>query len=124
MKAGIVSPGAYPTQNLKDAIELLRTAPAKSAAPQNLPPLGALNWMYLYVGAPERVLDFFDRGLDVGYLAGAGDPDALWHPVYAPVRRTEHFKTYVRRSGLLAYWRAKGWPDQCHATTGEDFACS
>jgi hypothetical protein len=38
-------------------------------------------------------LDFFDRGLDAGYLAGAGDADALWHPAYAPVRRTEHFKT-------------------------------
>ena len=25
--------------------------------------------------------------------------------------------------GYVEYWRAKGWPDLCHPTTGDDFAC-
>ena len=36
-----------------------------------------------------------------------------WHPSYAPVRKTERFKTLVRKMGLVDYWRAKGWPDHC-----------
>jgi hypothetical protein len=40
------------------------------------------------------------------------------------VRKTEPFKAYVRSIGLVEYWRAKGWPEFCHRTTGDDFACS
>ena len=31
------------------------------------------------VGAPERVLEVFERDLEGGYMAGAGNPDSLWH---------------------------------------------
>ena len=48
----------------------------------------------------------------------------LWHPSYAPVRKTERFKTYLRNAGLVDYWRQKGWPDLCHPTTGDDFDCN
>jgi hypothetical protein len=24
---------------------------------------------------------------------------------------------------LVEYWRAKGWPQFCHPTTGDDFVC-
>jgi hypothetical protein len=27
----------------------------------------------------------------------------------------------MRKAGIVDYWRAKGWPDLCHPTTGEDF---
>jgi hypothetical protein len=47
----------------------------------------------------------------------------LWHPSYATVRKTERFKVFVRKAGKVEYWRAKGWPDQCHPTTGNDFVC-
>jgi hypothetical protein len=39
------------------------------------------------------------------------------------VRKTERFKAFARNAGLFDYWRAKGWPQWCHPTTGEDFAC-
>ena len=29
-----------------------------------------------------------------------------------PVRKTERFKAYARKSGLVDYWRARGWPDR------------
>jgi hypothetical protein len=59
---------------------------------------------------------------DLGYLfAGRG---YIWHPDYAPVRKTQQFKTVMRKLGFVEYWRAKGWPPQCHPTTGDDFECS
>ena len=29
----------------------------------------------------------------------------------------------VRKAGLVDYWRAKGWPEFCHPTIGDDFVC-
>jgi hypothetical protein len=40
------------------------------------------------------------------------------------VRNTERFKTFARKAGLVEYWRAKGWPEFCHPTTGDDFVCT
>jgi hypothetical protein len=40
------------------------------------------------------------------------------------VRKTPQFKTLMQRAGFVDYWRAKGWPPQCHPTTGDDFECS
>jgi TolB-like protein/Flp pilus assembly protein TadD len=117
-------PGFYPPDVRENAVRLLRTAPAKSAAPQSLPPLGALSFVYLYVGAPERVLELYERGQDGGYVAGAGNPESVWHPAYASVRKTERFKIYLRRAGFVDYWRAKGWPEFCHPTTADDFICA
>jgi len=48
----------------------------------------------------------------------------VWNPSYAPARKTERFKTLVRNAGLVEYWRAKGWPAQCHPTTSDDFECN
>jgi hypothetical protein len=27
-------------------------------------------------------------------------------------------------AGYVDYWRARGWPDLCHPTTGDDFVCN
>jgi hypothetical protein len=29
----------------------------------------------------------------------------------------------ARKAGLVEYWRAKGWPEFCHPTIGDDFEC-
>jgi hypothetical protein len=59
----------------------------------------------------------------MGYMAGA--PNGLqWAPAYHEIRQTERFKKWIRDSSVLAYWRARGWPPQCHPTTGDDFECS
>ena len=44
-------------------------------------------------------------------------------PSYAPVRKTERFKAYVRKAGLVDYWRARGWPDLCRPMGADDFVC-
>lgn len=108
------STSVYPPELLKEASLLLRSAPAKTAMPQRLPRLASLGFIYLYIGAPERALEYFEE---------TGASSLLWHSSYAPLRKTARFKALVRKTGLVDYWRAKGWPEFCHPTTGGDFAC-
>jgi adenylate cyclase len=103
------------------AARLLRMAPAK-ITPAELPRLPpALSMLYLYLGAPERALQLYDRMVEVGFMYG--NRSAVWHPDYALVRKTERFKALMRETGLVDYWKARGWPDLCHPTTGENFVC-
>ena len=68
-------------------------------------PLGALSWVYLHVGVPDRYLDFLERTVEArlfttfvpGWLGKAAD-----------VRKTERFKAPMRQAGFVDYWRAKG----------------
>jgi hypothetical protein len=109
---------------VEKAIRLLRTAPAQAASQETTLSAGALGFVYLYAGAPDRVLDFFEVLAEAGVPAIGNLASFLWAPTYAPVRRTERFKAYVRRAGMVDYWCARGWPDLCHATTGGDFECN
>jgi TolB-like protein len=105
-------------------VQLLRSAPAK-ADPKTLPELGRrgrLNFIYDYVGAPERMMGAYEDGLKIGYV-GPGDHVYLWSPAYAAVRKTERFKVYMRAVGMVDYWRKKGWPDLCRAQGADDFVC-
>ena len=109
-----------------EAVRLLRTAPAKSASPETLPALPATTaFIYLHVGAPNRVLDRREISTKAGFFSSGGTENAfLWHPSYAPVRKTERFKAWVRAEGMVDYWRAKGWPEFCKPVGADDFACS
>ncbi len=117
-------PGVPPA-TLDAAVRLLRSAPA-IAPPQTLPQLGlggaALNFIYVHVGAPERVMDAYEGDLKRGY-GGPGDNVFLWAPAFAPVRKTARFKAYVRAAGLVDYWRKNGWPDLCRPMGADDFVC-
>jgi hypothetical protein len=109
---------------LGEAARLLRAAPTTTAAPQSLPKLTPpFDFVYLYVGAPERVLDNLERRVALNFIHGNA-LSYVWHPAYAAVRKTERFKAFVRKAGYVEYWRVKGWPEFCHPTTGDDFACS
>ena len=113
------SPAASKT--IATAARLLRAAPAP--APQNdRPDLGILNWVYLYTGAPEHFMDIYENALRLGSSTNLSHP-LEWAPAYHNIRQTERFKKWVRDAGILAYWRAKGWPPQCHPTTGDNFVC-
>ncbi|HEX5279721.1 MAG TPA: hypothetical protein VFW28_06555 [Micropepsaceae bacterium] len=109
------------TPFLDDAARVMRTAPHKARDPKALPSLGGdLNFVYAYIGAEDRLLDFPERALEAGMF---GDVRNLFIPAYAPARKTQRFKILVRKAGLVEYWRAKGWPPQCHPTTADDFEC-
>ena len=104
--------------------KLLRAAPQPAASPKDLPKFGRNWFVYLYVGASDRAMEYYEDMIRAGFFApGGADNALLWHPSYSDLRRTERFKAFVRADGLIDYWRAKGWPDFCRPTTGDDFAC-
>jgi TolB-like protein len=109
-------------QVLEQAAGMLRQAPGKLAAPQSAPFLDEwLSWIYLYVGAPERALEGEERRVQIGLIDFFYN---VWFPEYAPVRKTERFKALMRNTGIVDYWRARGWPDLCHPVGADDFACN
>jgi tetratricopeptide (TPR) repeat protein len=108
---------------LESAAHLLETAPAKTESPDALPRLGNLGFVYLHVGAPERVFEYYESNNEAGYFQPISTT-WFWHPSYAAVRKTERFKAYVRAIGLDEVWRARGWPAQCKPMGERDFACN
>ena len=54
-----------------------------------------------------------------GYVAQQREPLLIAGPA-----SQERFKNLVRKLGLVKYWRARGWPEFCHPTTGDDFVCA
>jgi TolB-like protein len=117
-----IPPGLYPPGMVEEAARLLRTAPATTASPETLPRLWFLGFVYHYIGASSRVLEFSEGSVEAGYnVLIVITP--LWHPSYASVRKMERFKTLVRNAGLVDYWRARGWPDLCRPVGTDDFVC-
>ena len=105
------------------AARLLRALPAP-ALPNERPELGALDWVYLYAGDPGRFMKTYEDHVQMQYAGGGLVSPMEWAPPYHGVRQTERFKIWVRDAGILTYWRARGWPPQCHPTTGDDFECN
>lgn len=105
------------------AARLLRTAPAVAASPDTLPRLGEyLDFVYLAVGAPGRVLDFHEDRLKLNFRTPLNTA-VLWALPYEGIRKTERFKAYIRNAGLVDYWRVRGWPDLCRPMGADDFVC-
>ena len=111
-----------PGTPVEEAVRLLRALPSTIASSQPLPRLLNLDFIYLYVGAPIRVMEWDERLGEAGFFDIPGDW-FYWQTSAAPVRKTERFKVHARKQGLVDYWRAKGWPEFCHPTTGDDFVC-
>jgi tetratricopeptide (TPR) repeat protein len=47
----------------------------------------------------------------------------LWNPESAALRRDPAFQDFLRHTHLIDYWRANGWPAQCHPD-GADAICT
>jgi TolB-like protein len=112
----------YPAGMIEAAAKILESAPARSASPETLPRLGNLGFAYLYVGAPERTLEFYEDEIKANYFQPISTT-WFWHPAYRELRKTMRFKSLMGDLGLAAYWRVRGWPAQCHAIGAADFAC-
>jgi TolB-like protein len=107
---------------LEDTSRLLRSAPTKVADPQALPPyMTEYNFVYAHVGAIDRVMEYAERQLEIGYPQDIGS--ILWTPNMVVLRKTERFKAHMRNAGLVDHWKARGWPDLCRPTAGDDFDC-
>jgi TolB-like protein len=104
------------------AAKLLDSAPARTASPESLTKLGNLGFAYMHVGAPERVMEFYEDEVRGGYFQPISTT-WFWHPSYDAVRKTARFKAFARDAGLVEYWRARGWPAACHPVGANDFTC-
>ncbi|HEY4403960.1 MAG TPA: hypothetical protein VGN55_04835 [Xanthobacteraceae bacterium] len=113
---------AYPPGMTEAAAKILDSAPAKAAAPADLPRLGNLSFAYMHVGAPERVLEFYEDEVRGGYFQPISTT-WFWHPTYAAVRKTARFKKLAHDLGLVDYWNTRGWPTQCRPAGASDFNC-
>ena len=109
-------------RSVEDAARLLRTAPKKTDAPDGLPKLeGELNFVYAQIGAMERIMEFPERNLAIGYMSSTANY-MLWAPERLPLRKSQRFKTYVKAAGMVDYWRVRGWPDCGRPVGNDDFA--
>ena len=109
----------------EDAARLLRSAPTKVKAPEALPVFrNELSYVYGYISAQDRGLDDPERGIAEGKHLVMPRVRHLWSPEYAPIRKTERFKAFVRNVGYVDYWRARGWPDRCRPVGADDFVCT
>jgi TolB-like protein len=112
----------YPAGMTEAAARILESAPAKAATPESLPRIGNMSFAYRHVGAPERVLEFYEDEVKGNYFQPIS-ATWFWHPTYEAVRRTGRFKTVMHDFGFVDYWRARGWPAQCRPAGADDFVC-
>jgi TolB-like protein len=112
----------YPPGMTEAAAKILESAPTSATAPAELPRIGNMSFAYMHVGAPERVLEFYEDEVRGNYFQPIS-ATWFWHPTYAGVRKTEGFKAVARDLGMVEYWRARGWPPQCRAVGTDDFTC-
>ena len=48
----------------------------------------------------------------------------IWRPIHQPMRRLPGFKDFVKKLGLVDYWRTtRNWGDFCHPVGKDDFEC-
>lgn len=114
---------AFAPALVNEAIRLLRLAPSDVRSPQSVPYLGQLGFVHVYIGDPVRLLESYERAIETGTV-GPTNMSSLWHSRYIAVRKTERFKAFARKAGLVEYWRARGWPDLCRPVGADDFECN
>ncbi|WP_251358677.1 hypothetical protein [Kangiella sp. TOML190] len=51
------------------------------------------------------------------------NPFFYWGEGAKKYRQSQHFKSYIKKSGILAYWQDKGFPPQCKPVGQDDFEC-
>ncbi|WP_339748098.1 hypothetical protein [uncultured Maricaulis sp.] len=87
----------------------------------------------------ERIREFFTRnpdrhpgarGIVLGPLSGDGEDivdvavNQLFYDIHYPrYRASAWFRTWVRETGILAYWQTEGFPDLCRPVGADDFEC-
>lgn len=67
-----------------------------------------------------RDIDSLDAVQRAGY---ASYQWVLWQPESRALRRDPAFQAYLRRSGLIAFWREHGWPQLCHSDGADGAVC-
>ena len=118
-----IQPTNYLPGMTEAAARMLDSAPSRAVLPDSLPKLGNLGFVYMHVGAPERVMEFYEDEVRAGYFQPISTT-WFWHPSYDAVRKTARFKAFARDRGprrILARARLAGGLPSVGA---DDFTCS
>jgi TolB-like protein len=114
--------GAADKQVAIDALQTLRAGPARVAMTRPIMMMLATNW-YTRLGALDLAFEVANTTLDeleeTGVLVGAIHVGAYWLPEMRPFRRDPRFQVFVRRLGLMEYWKQFGPPDEGDLKNGE-----
>jgi TolB-like protein len=114
--------GDFSQAQLDAAVQVLHAVDKKTNVPSELPGIKSeWGFVYGYTGNPDRVLDWPEEALGNGDYGPLGE--TLWYAAPPAVRKTDRFQALVSKAGLVAYWRLHGWPDLCHPSGANDFAC-
>jgi hypothetical protein len=88
------------------AAQILQSAAKKEKPPAALPNFDSeLNFVYIYAGAPEQMLDWPEKAVKSGEPYAANE---FWWPIPSSARKTERFEKLMREIGLAETWRANG----------------
>ncbi len=82
--------------------------------------LSRLSLLAAYFGDTEFALEVLEKGTGI-----SSDLIPCWFPVMKKVRKLPRFKEFLRKIGLIDYWKKYGWPDNnlCHPVGNDDFMC-
>ncbi len=69
------------------------------------------------------LLDYNYLVMPIGADVEIPDSTLMWDPSVRNYRQTESFKSYIRKTGALDYWREFGYPPQCRPLGDDDFEC-
>ena len=107
-------------QAVEAAARALRSVASGGSVTETLPSYSHfLNFVYGHVGTAERVMEWPERQIGI---QGYGEFGA-WSPTFSDLRQTDRFRIFVRNSGLLDYWRERGFADLCRPVGEDDFEC-
>jgi tetratricopeptide (TPR) repeat protein len=99
-----------PSAEVRALVERHRKDPELSGATGTLTPTHLFMWLGDYDAAGESD----DR---------VTTTIAAWDRYPAAWRNSPGMKAKLEKMGVVAYWRAKGFPPQCHALGAKDFKC-
>ena len=84
---------------VKEAAAIIAKAPARIGAPNaTLVSQSPLSFVYGFVGAPERVVDYMQAKVAADAWNNAFSI-SMWHPSLSMVRKSNAFKAVVRKGG-------------------------
>ena len=89
----------YPPGMEDAAAKLLEFAPVRAAAPETLPRLGNLKFVFLHVGAPARVLEYYQDEVRGDYFQPIS-ATWFWHPTTPRFDKPCSLKPWCATSAL------------------------
>jgi TolB-like protein/DNA-binding winged helix-turn-helix (wHTH) protein len=89
-------------------------------------PAGMHRYNFARLLLPPRLRDHDEEVRQLLTIQQLGYADihyVLWRPGESGLRASRTFRDHVRSRGLLAHWRAHGWPDRCRDDGAGGFVC-